>query len=50
MISNNISLFRVMSHTMLHTDVQNMMKPFRYDAHPMGMLISTIAGYSTLKP
>lgn len=27
-----------------------MMKPFRYDAHPMGMMISTIAGYSTLKP
>jgi citrate synthase len=39
-----------MSHTMLHTDVLSMMKPFRYDAHPMGMLISTIAAYSTLKP
>lgn len=41
---------RVMTHTMLHTDVLAMMKSFRYDAHPMGMLISTIAAYSTLKP
>lgn len=39
-----------MTHTILHTDVLSMMKPFRYDAHPMGILISTIAGYSTLKP
>jgi citrate synthase len=39
-----------MTHTILHEDVLSMMKPFRYDAHPMGILISTIAGYSTLKP
>ena len=41
---------KVMTHTMLHTDVLSMMKSFRYDAHPMGMLISTISAYSTLKP
>lgn len=41
---------KIMTHTILHTDVLNMMKPFRYDAHPMGILISTIAGFSTLKP
>jgi citrate synthase len=41
---------KIMTHTILHTDVLNMMKPFRYDAHPMGILISTISGYSTLKP
>jgi citrate synthase len=35
---------------MLHTDVSTLMKSFRYDAHPMGMLISTISAYSTLKP
>lgn len=35
---------------MLHTDVLGMMKSFRYDAHPMGILISTISAYSTLKP
>lgn len=42
--------FRVLTHTMLHTDVLSMMKSFRYDAHPMGILISTISAYSTLKP
>ena len=35
---------------MLHTDVLKMMKSFRYDAHPMGILISTVSAYSTLKP
>jgi citrate synthase len=35
---------------MLHTDVSNQMSVFRYDAHPMGMLISTISAFSTLKP
>ena len=49
---NQLNTFndKVMTHTILHVDVLNMMKPFRYDAHPMGILISTIAGYSTLKP
>jgi len=35
---------------MLHTDVSTQMKDFRYNAHPMGMLISTISSFSTLKP
>jgi citrate synthase len=39
-----------MTHTILHSDVADLMKSFRYDAHPMGMLISTISAYSTLKP
>jgi len=39
-----------MNHTMLHTDALTQMKSFRYDAHPMGMLISTISAFSTLKP
>ena len=39
-----------MTHTMLHTDVSTQMKDFRYNAHPMGMLISTVASFSTLKP
>jgi citrate synthase len=39
-----------MSHTLLHTDVSTLMESFRYDAHPMGILISTISAYSTLKP
>jgi len=49
-ISTWILIFRVLTHTMLHTDVLNLMKTFRYDAHPMGILISTISAYSTLKP
>lgn len=39
-----------MTHTMLHNDIEGMMKSFRYDAHPMGMLISTLSAFSTLKP
>ena len=35
---------------MLHTDVSSQMKSFRYDAHPMGILISTISAFSTVKP
>ncbi|EGR28210.1 hypothetical protein IMG5_181390 [Ichthyophthirius multifiliis] len=40
----------IQNHTIQHTDVQQMMKNFRYDAHPMGMLISTIAALSTFRP
>lgn len=39
-----------MTHTFIHADVGNMMRNFRYDAHPMGMLVSTIAAVSTLHP
>lgn len=41
---------KVMEHTFLHTDVGELMKSFRYDAHPMGMLCSTIAALSTVHP
>lgn len=41
---------RVMDHTFLHTDVGVLMKSFRYDAHPMGMLCSTLAALSTVHP
>ena len=41
---------KVMEHTFLHTDVGQMMKSFRYDAHPMGMLCSTLAALSTVHP
>jgi len=39
-----------MTHTFLHTDAAQMMKSFRYDAHPMGMLVSTVAAISTFHP
>ena len=39
-----------MTHSMVHGDIEGMMKSFRYDAHPMGMLISTMAAMSTCHP
>lgn len=41
---------KVMTHTFHHIELSNMMKSFRYDAHPMGMLVSTIAALSTFHP
>lgn len=37
-------------HTMVHENVKKLMEAFRYDAHPMGMFISTIAALSTFYP
>lgn len=41
---------RVMRHTYIHEDLKTMMKSFRYNAHPMGMLISAISAMSTFHP
>ncbi len=37
-------------HTFLHENVKTLMEGFRYDAHPMGMLVSVIAALSTFYP
>ncbi len=37
-------------HTFLHENVKGLMQAFRYDAHPMGMLISSVAALSTFYP
>ena len=37
-------------HTFVHENVKSFMEGFRYDAHPMGMLISSIAALSTFYP
>jgi citrate synthase len=37
-------------HTFIHENVKDLMTGFRYDAHPMGMLASTIAALSTFYP
>jgi citrate synthase len=37
-------------HTMLHETTKKFLEGFRYDAHPMGMLISTVAALSTVYP
>jgi citrate synthase len=34
-------------HTMVHENIKKLMEGFQYDAHPMGVLISTIAAFST---
>jgi citrate synthase len=37
-------------HTMVHENIKELMGSFRYDAHPMGMLASTVAALSTFYP
>jgi citrate synthase len=34
-------------HTFVHENVRNFLRGFRYDAHPMGVLVSTVAALST---
>ncbi|MFQ5410028.1 MAG: citrate synthase [Anaerolineales bacterium] len=34
-------------HTLLHENIKQFLDGFRYDAHPMGMFISTVAALST---
>src|SRR5436190_15873269 len=35
---------------MLHENIKKFMEGFRYDAHPMGILLSTVGALSTLNP
>ena len=35
---------------MVHENIKELMGGFRYDAHPMGMLVSTVAALSTFYP
>src|SRR5579863_1110081 len=37
-------------HTFIHESIKKFLDGFHYDAHPMGMLISTIAALSTFYP
>jgi citrate synthase len=43
-------LHNITHHTMVHENIKELMGAFRYDAHPMGMLASTVAGLSTFYP
>ena len=38
------------SHTMLHENIKHLMRGFRYDAHPMGVFLSTVGALSTFYP
>ena len=40
----------IIHHTFLHENIKELMQAFRYDAHPMGMFISTVAALSTFYP
>ena len=40
----------VMRHTLIHENVKKFMDGFHHDAHPMGVLISTVAALSTFYP
>ncbi len=37
-------------HTFLHENLKDFMNGFRYDAHPMSMLVSTVGGLSSFYP
>ena len=40
----------VTHHTFIHENVKKFIDGFRYDAHPMGILVSTVAALSTFYP
>jgi len=40
----------VMRHTYVHENIKKLMEGFQYDAHPMGMLVGTVAVLSTFYP
>jgi len=37
-------------HTMVHENIRELVDAFRYDAHPMGILLSTVGALSTFYP
>jgi citrate synthase len=43
-------VYNITHHTMVHENIKELMAAFRYDAHPMGMLCSTMAALSTFYP
>jgi citrate synthase len=42
--------FNITHHTMLHENTKKFMEGFHPDAHPMGMLVSTVGALSTFYP
>ncbi|MGZ4818306.1 MAG: citrate synthase [Terriglobales bacterium] len=41
---------QVTFHTMVHEGMRSFIEQFRYDAHPMGILVSALAALSTMYP
>jgi citrate synthase len=42
--------YHITHHTFIHESIKKFLEGYHYDAHPMGMLISTIAALSTFYP
>ncbi|MBF6567650.1 MAG: citrate synthase [Candidatus Binataceae bacterium] len=40
----------IKKHTMVHENIKKFMEGFRYDAHPMGVLVGTVGAMSTFYP
>jgi citrate synthase len=43
-------IYNITHHTIVHENIKGLLDGFRYDAHPMGMLVSTVAALSTFYP
>jgi citrate synthase len=43
-------VYQITHHTWIHENVKKFMDGFHYDAHPMGMLVSTVGALSTFYP
>ncbi len=43
-------VFDITHHTFVHEDIKQHLEGFRYDAHPMGMLLSSVGALSTFYP
>jgi citrate synthase len=43
-------VYEIVNHTMVHENIAKFMEGFRYDAHPMSQLISTIGALSSFYP
>jgi len=43
-------VYEITHHTWIHENIKKFMDGFHYDAHPMGMLVSTVAALSTFYP
>src|SRR3954447_25950978 len=43
-------IFEITHHTYVHENIKKFVEGFRYDAHPMGMLLATVGALSTFYP
>lgn len=43
-------VYNITHHTIFHENIKKFIDGFRYDAHPMGMLLSTVGALSTFYP